>query len=141
MQKATGRYRIYSSLVKLQPRFHEFTMEDLPLGRIAALVPEFAVKDLPLGRTLMMMMMMIRTDDYLCYKEPKCPYNFFILIFKELFTFKTSVDPGGPVVIILASGSEVRGYDPGRGRWIFSERKNPEYDFPRKGSKAVGPVS
>ena len=28
-------------------------MEDLPLGRIAALVPEFAVKDLPLGRTLM----------------------------------------------------------------------------------------
>ena len=26
-------------------------MEDLALGRIAALVPEFAVKDLPLGRT------------------------------------------------------------------------------------------
>ena len=36
-------------------------MEDLPLGRIAALVPEFAVKELPLGRTLMMMMMMIVT--------------------------------------------------------------------------------
>ena len=34
-------------------------MEDLPLGRIAALMPEFAVKDLPLGRTLMMMMMMM----------------------------------------------------------------------------------
>ena len=30
-------------------------MEDLPLGRIGALVPEFAVKDLPLGRTLIMM--------------------------------------------------------------------------------------
>ena len=30
-------------------------MEDLPLGRISALVPEFAVKDLPLGRTLMVM--------------------------------------------------------------------------------------
>ena len=29
-------------------------MEDLPLGRIAALVPELAVKDLPLGRTLVM---------------------------------------------------------------------------------------
>ena len=27
------------------------------------------------------------------------------------------------------------------GRWIFSERKNPEYDFLRKGSKAVGLVS
>ena len=28
-------------------------MEDLPFGRIAALVLEFAVKDLSLGRTLM----------------------------------------------------------------------------------------
>ena len=54
MQKATGSYRTYSSLVKLQPRFLTFAMEDLPLGRIAVLVPEFAVKDLPLGRTLMM---------------------------------------------------------------------------------------
>ena len=34
-------------------------MENVPLGRIAALVPEFAVKDLLLGRTLMMMMMMM----------------------------------------------------------------------------------
>ena len=51
------------------------------------------------------------------------------------------VDPGGPVVIILATGSEVREFKPGRGRWIFSERKNPEYDFLRKGSKAAGPVS
>ena len=33
-------------------------MEDLPLGRIAALLTEFAVKDLPLGRTLMMMNVM-----------------------------------------------------------------------------------
>ena len=32
------------------------------------------------------------------------------------------------MIIILASGSEVRGFDPGRGRWIFSQRKNPEYD-------------
>ena len=28
-------------------------MKDLPLGKIAALVPEFAVEDLPLGRTQM----------------------------------------------------------------------------------------
>ena len=42
------------------------------------------------------------------------------------------VDPGGLVVIILATRSEVRGFKPGRGRWIFSERKNPEYDFLRK---------
>ena len=33
----------------------------------------------------------IVTDDYLCYKEPKIPYNFIlILIFNELFKFKTS---------------------------------------------------
>ena len=37
----------------------EFAMEDLPLGRIAALVPDFAVKDLPLGRTLMMMIIFL----------------------------------------------------------------------------------
>ena len=34
-------------------------MEDLPLFKIAALVPEFTVKYLPLGRTLMVMMMML----------------------------------------------------------------------------------
>ena len=33
------------------------------------------------------------------------------------------VDPSGPVVIILASGFEVRGFDPGRGRWIFQSVK------------------
>ena len=37
-------------------------MEDLPLGRIAALVPEFAVKDLPLGRILMMIYIVIIID-------------------------------------------------------------------------------
>ena len=45
------------------------------------------------------------------------------------------------MVIILASESEVRGFVPGRGQWIFSERKNLEYDFLREESKAVGPVS
>ena len=46
------------------------------------------------------------------------------------------VDPGGLGVIILASGFKVRGFN-----GFFSERKNPEYDFLRKGSKAVGPMS
>ena len=59
----------------------------------------------------------------------------------HIHTFLTTqVDLGGRVVIILATGSEVRRFKPGRGRWIFSGRKNPEYDFLRKGSKAVGPV-
>ena len=35
----------------------------------------------------------------------------------------------------------VRGFKPSRDRWIFSERKNPEYDFLQNASKAVGPVS
>ena len=51
------------------------------------------------------------------------------------------IDPGGPMVIILATGSEVRGFKPGRGQWISSERKNPQYDFLRKGNKSAGPVS
>ena len=34
-------------------------MENLPFGRIGALVPEFAVKDLPLGTTLLMIMMVM----------------------------------------------------------------------------------
>ena len=49
------------------------------------------------------------------------------------------VDPGFLGVIILASASEVRGFDPGRGRWIFSERKNPQYDFLWKGSMGGSP--
>ena len=57
----------------------------------------------------------------------------------DLFIF--FFDPSDLEVIILSSGSEVRGFDPGQNRWIFSERKYPEYDFLRKGSKAVGPVS
>ena len=53
----------------------------------------------------------------------------------------TRVDPGGQVVIILSTGSEFRWFKPGQGQWIFSEHKNPEYDFLRKGRKAIGPVS
>ena len=37
--------------------------------------------------------------------------------------FKSCSRPDGPVVIILASGSEVRGFDLGRVRWIFQSVK------------------
>ena len=40
-----------------------------------------------------------------------------------LVTTTTKVDPGGPVVIIFASGSEVHGFNPSRGRWIFQSIK------------------
>ena len=51
------------------------------------------------------------------------------------------VDPGGPAVIILDTGTEVHRFKPGRGRWVFSWRigLNAEDDFLRKKSKAVGP--
>ena len=53
MRKSTGSYRTYSSLVgpKTETYVPEFVVEDMLLGRIAALVPEFAVKNLPLDRT------------------------------------------------------------------------------------------
>ena len=50
------------------------------------------------------------------------------------------VDPGGPVVVILATGSKIRGSNPARVDGFF-RCKNPEYDFLQKGSKALGPVS
>ena len=50
--KATGSYRAYLSLVKLQPWFPGFAVEGQLLDRTATLVPAFAMKNLPLGRTL-----------------------------------------------------------------------------------------
>ena len=38
-------------------------------------------------------------------------------------TDPTGVDSGGPEVIVLATGSEVREFKPGRGRWIFQSVK------------------
>ena len=42
---------------------------------------------------------------------------------------------------VLAFGTQVRGFKPGRSRWIFQGEKNPQHAFLRKGSKAVYPVS
>ena len=59
-------------------------MEDLPLGRIAALVSEFAVKDLPLGRTLMIY----------------CIY--VVICIKNIFNWRMCLlqgDSGGPLVV------------------------------------------
>jgi hypothetical protein len=48
---------------------------------------------------------------------------------------------GGLVVSMLASGTQVRGFKPGRNRRIFWGEKNPRHAFFRKGSKAVCPMS
>ena len=55
VRKATGSYRTYSSLVKLQPRFLSLQWKTCLWAENAVVVPEFAVKNLPLGKTLMMM--------------------------------------------------------------------------------------
>jgi hypothetical protein len=52
-----------------------------------------------------------------------------------------TVDLVGLMVSVLATGPKVRGFDPDRGRWIFKGDKNPEHNFLRKGSKAVGLMS
>ena len=49
VRKTTGSYSIPG---KTATFVYEFVVEDLTLGRKAALVPEFAMKGLPLGRTL-----------------------------------------------------------------------------------------
>jgi hypothetical protein len=48
---------------------------------------------------------------------------------------------GAEGVIVLASGTQVRGLKPARSLRIFKGGKNPQHAFLRKGSKAVGPMS
>ena len=58
-------------------------------------------------------------------------------------TFISRVDHDGPVVSLSYSLLESRfaGSNPAEvDEFFFSERKNPKFDFLRKGSKAVGPV-
>ena len=62
-------------------------MEDLPFGRIAALVPEFAVKDLPLGTTLMMMIHVFYTDGTSIYHNIKQWVQALIIIIIKFWEF------------------------------------------------------
>ena len=86
-RKRTGSYCSYSYLVKLQPWFLKSAVEDLPLGRPAALVPEFAVKDLPLGRTLILFIIIIT----FYHAHFRVTYNFQSIVHWErgLFIFKS----------------------------------------------------
>ena len=42
---------------------------------------------------------------------------------------------------VLAFGTQVRGFKPGRNRRIFKGERNPQHAFLRRGCKAVGPMS
>ena len=48
---------------------------------------------------------------------------------------------GGLLVSMLASGTGVRGFEPGRSRWIFRVYEYPQYAFLRKGSERICPMS
>ena len=66
-------------------------MEDLPLGRIAALVPEFAVKDLSLDRTLMMMTPDLDTfAKYSPFQNKQ--YLFYINHFKDTLSHSLDIN-------------------------------------------------
>ena len=54
---------------------------------------------------------------------------------------KTKDGFGGLVVSMLASGTQVCAFKPGRSRWIFSDVKNPQHAFLRRGSKRICPMS
>jgi hypothetical protein len=43
----------------------------------------------------------------------------------EFLEILSVVALGGLVVSVLVTGPKVRGFDPGRGRWIFKGDKNP----------------
>jgi hypothetical protein len=58
------------------------------------------------------------------------------MLLKIMTVILSSVDLGGLVVSVLATGPKVRGFDPDRGRWIFKGDKNPKHHF-----TAVGPMS
>ena len=51
LQNATGSYRTYSSLVKMQPRFLSLQWKTCLWAELQRWCLNFAVKDLPLGRT------------------------------------------------------------------------------------------
>jgi hypothetical protein len=48
---------------------------------------------------------------------------------------------GGLGVGMLAYGTQVRGFEPGRSRSIFQGEKSPQHAYFQRGSKAVGHMS
>ena len=59
----------------------------------------------------------MRISSYYYFYIIKSTIHFLLILIHEF------VDPGGPMVIILATGSEVRRFRPSRGRWIFQNLK------------------
>jgi hypothetical protein len=49
--------------------------------------------------------------------------DLYVAVLNTVMNFH--VDLGGLVVIVLATGPKVRGFDPDRSRWIFKGDKNP----------------
>ena len=69
-------------------------------------------------------------------------YRAVLTIHEQFAYIHTYLDGfGGLVVSMLASGTQVCGFKPGRSSWIFFGRKNPQYAFLRRGSKIICPMS
>jgi len=68
-------------------------------------------------------------------RKPGSSNQIYIQIYYQLSGF------GGLGVSVLAFGTQVRGFKPGRSRRIFKGEKNPQHAFLRRGSKAVCPMS
>jgi hypothetical protein len=58
-------------------------------------------------------------------------------ISRKLCNIQNAYNPkfalGGLVVSVLATGPKVRGFNPGRGRWIAKGDKNPLAQLPSEG--------
>jgi hypothetical protein len=61
-------------------------------------------------------------------------------VFTLVFT-SYAIAFGGPVFSVLTIGPKVRGFKPGRWRWISNGDKNLQHAFFQKWSKAVVPMS
>jgi hypothetical protein len=78
----------------------------------------------------------------MCFSETlTSTYNLYSVTTKNNYVTIFFVDLGGPVIIVLAVGSKVRGFKPGQWKLIFKGDKNSYHDFLRREIKAVGPMS
>jgi hypothetical protein len=57
----------------------------------------------------------------------------------SLPVYMTSPELGvSNVLCVTTYKSDVARHEPGRGRWIFKDDKNPQHDFFRRESKTIG---
>jgi hypothetical protein len=89
------------------------------------------------------LMTMQHSSNWFYFNQQCTIYIYIFIYFNNIYITitPTRFDTfGGLGVSVLPSGTQVRGFKPGRSRRNF-RGKNPERAFLRKGSKAMGPMS